>query len=143
MSDIEGGCACGAIRFTISGNLIGSGACHCRACQYAAGGAPTYVVLAPSAGFKITKGTPKVFVSKGDSGGDVGRAFCPECGTPIYSSPGENAPFIPVKVGALDDPSGHPPQIHLYVEAAQPWHLMGEGLPQFPRMPPFAPPGAS
>ena len=141
MSDIEGGCACGAVRFRITGDLIGSGACHCRACQYAAGGAPTYVVLAPLDGFKITKGTPKVHVSKGDSGGDVGRAFCAECGTPIYSSlPGGNPDFVPVKVGALDDPSGHGPQIHLYVEAAQPWHQMHPGLPQFARMPPMDPP---
>ena len=55
MSDIEGGCACGAVRFRISGDLMGSGACHCRACQYAAGGAPTYVVLAPVGGFQVTK----------------------------------------------------------------------------------------
>ncbi len=142
MSDIEGGCACGAVRFKISGDLMGSGACHCRACQYAAGGAPTYVVLAPVSGFAITKGTPKVYHSKGDSGADVGRAFCPDCGTPLYSMGAEGSmPFMPVKVGALDDPSAHPPQIHLYVSEAQPWHQMTPGLPQFEKMPPMGPPG--
>jgi len=141
MSDIEGGCACGAVRFRISGDLIGSGACHCRACQYAAGGAPTYVVLAPAGGFAVTKGTPKVYKSKGDSGAEVGRAFCPDCGTPLYSMGADGSmPFMPVKVGALDDPSRHPPQIHLYVEEAQPWHQMAPGLPQFPKMPPMGPP---
>jgi hypothetical protein len=142
MATIEGGCACGAVRFEITEPLMGSGVCHCRACQYAAGGPPTYVVLAPKLGFKVTKGTPKVFTSKGDSGGEVGRAFCGECGTPLYSVPGMMTPFVPVKVGALDDPSGFQPQIHLYTEAAQPWHLMHEGLPQFPKMPPMPPPGA-
>jgi len=141
MSDIEGGCACGAVRFRISGDLIGSGACHCRACQYAAGGAPTYVVLAPAAGFAVTKGEPKVYYSKGDSGADVGRAFCPDCGTPLYSMAADGSmPFMPVKVGALDDPSVHSPQIHLYVSEAQPWHQMAPGLPQFPKMPPMGPP---
>ena len=140
MSDIEGGCACGAVRFKITGDLAGSGVCHCRACQYATGGPPNYVVLAPKMGFSITKGTPKVHTTTSDTGSEVGRAFCAECGTPIYTLTAPMVPFYPVKVGALDDPSDFKPQIHLYTEAAQPWHLMHEGLPQFPKMPPMGPP---
>ena len=140
MSDIEGGCACGAVRFKITEAPVGGGVCHCRACQYAAGGPPTYVLLAPKLGFAITKGEPKVYTTKGDSGGDVGRAFCADCGTPLYSVPGPMTPFIPVKVGALDDPSIFQPNLHLYTDDAQPWHLMHEGLPRFPKMPPMGPP---
>ena len=134
---IEGGCACGAVRFRIEGDLMGGGVCHCRSCQRASGGPPSYVVLAPKAGFSVTKGEPKVHKSRSDSGVDVGRAFCPECGSPLYSTGGEAMPFVPVKVGALDDPSTYEPQVHLYIEDAQPWHLMHEGLPRFPRMPPI------
>jgi hypothetical protein len=137
MSDIEGGCVCGAIRFKITADPVGGGVCHCRACQYAAGGPPTYVLLAPKMAFEVTKGTPKVYKSLGDSGGEVGRAFCGECGTPLYSIPGPMTPFVPVKVGALDDPSGYTPNLHLYMDEAQPWHLTHEGLPQFPKMPPM------
>ena len=116
---------------------MGSGACHCRACQYAAGGAPTYVVLAPKAGFTVTKGQPKAYASKGDSGSEVSRMFCGDCGTPLFSMTSAMVPFLPVKTGALDDPSRHPPAIHLYVEAAQPWHQMHDGIPQFQKMPPM------
>ncbi|WP_293905099.1 GFA family protein [Phenylobacterium sp.] len=137
MSEIEGGCACGAVRFKISGELMGTGVCHCRSCQYGTGGGPNYVVLAPRAGFTVTKGEAKIHTSKADSGNEVGRAFCAECGTPLYTATGEGMPFLPVKVGALDDPSVFQPQIHLYMEDAQPWHLTHEGLPQFPKMPPF------
>jgi len=137
MSDIEGGCACGAVRFKISGDLFGSGVCHCRACQYATGGPPNYVVLAPRAGFAITKGEARVHRSTADSGNEVGRAFCADCGSPLYTETGEGMPFMPVKVGALDDPSTFKPQIHLYMEDAQPWHLTHDGLPQFPKMPPM------
>jgi hypothetical protein len=56
--------------------------------------------------------------------------------------PASSAPFYPVKVGTLDDPSNMQPMVHLYVEAAQPWHLMHQGLPQFPKMPPMSPPPA-
>jgi hypothetical protein len=135
MSDLQGGCACGAVRFTITEPIAGVGVCYCRACQYASGGGPAYVALAMRDNFKVTQGEPKVFSSKSDVGNDIGRAFCPDCGTPIYSVPSEATPFIPVKLGALDDSSGLAPMVHLYVEAAQPWHLMHDGVPRFDRMP--------
>jgi hypothetical protein len=140
MSDIEGGCACGAVRFKISGDLMGTGVCHCRSCQYATGGPPNYVVLAPKGAFAVTKGEAKVHRSISDLGNEVGRAFCAECGTPLYTLPAAILPFVPVKVGALDDPSIYQPGVHLYMDDAQPWHLTHEGVPQFPKMPPMGPP---
>jgi hypothetical protein len=136
-----GGCACGAIRFKITGPLMGVGVCHCTDCQKASGGSPNYVALAPKTAFEVTRGEAKVYVSKGDSGEDVGRAFCPNCGSPLWSLP-PNAPFTPVKLGALDDSSDLTPSLHLYTASAPPWHLMHDGLPAFPKMPPVPPPGA-
>ena len=49
-------------------------------------------------------------------------------------------PFNPVKLGALDDPSGMSPTVHLYTDSAQPWHLMHDGATRFPKMPPMGPP---
>jgi hypothetical protein len=141
MADRTGGCACGAIRFKITAPLMGVGVCHCTDCQKASGGPPNYVALAPTAAFEVTNGEAKVYYSKGDSGQDAGRAFCPECGTPLWSL-AAGAPFTPVKLGALDEHADLSPTLHLYVSSAPPWHLMHDGLPQFPKMPPFAPPGS-
>jgi hypothetical protein len=141
MTDRTGGCACGAIRFKIGAPLMGVGVCHCTDCQKASGGAPNYVALTPTTGFEVTKGEAKVFFSKSDSGQDAGRAFCAECGTPLWSAP-PAAPFTAVKLGALDDHSDLSATLHLYVSSAPPWHLMHDGLPQFPKMPPTAPAGA-
>ena len=33
------------------------------------------------------------------------------------------------------------PTLHLYTVSAPPWHLMHEGLPTFPKMPPMPAPG--
>ena len=142
MSDIEGGCACGAVRFKITAAPVGVGVCHCLDCQKASGGGPNYVALIPKIGFEVTKGEAKVYESKGDSGGDVGRAFCANCGSPLWTVTEPMTPFYPVKLGALDDSSTYRPALHLYTDSAQPWHLMHEGVPRFPKMPPMAPPPA-
>jgi hypothetical protein len=100
------------------------------------------VALAPKGAFEVTEGEAKVYACTSDNGTEVGRAFCAACGTPLWSVPGAEAPFFPVKLGALDDSSSYAPSLHLYTDSAQPWHLMHEGLPQFPKMPPMAPPPA-
>ena len=97
MADRTGGCACGAIRFKITAPLMSVGVCHCTDCQKASGGAPNYVALAPAAGLEVVKGEPRTYVRKGDSGQDVGRVFCADCGTPLWSIP-PSAPFRPVKL---------------------------------------------
>ena len=137
MSELQGGCACGKVRYRITAPLIGVGVCHCRACQYASGGGPNYAALAPRGALEVTEGQPKVFTQPADSGNDVGRAFCGDCGTPLFSTPGGASPIQPVRLGSLDDPSGYTPMAHVYTEAAQPWHLMHDGLPQFAKMPPM------
>ena len=86
MTDRTGGCACGAIRFKITAPLMGVGVCHCTDCQKASGGGPNYVARAPKTAFEVTKGEARVYFSKGDSGEDVGRAFCPNCGTSLITS---------------------------------------------------------
>lgn len=137
----SGGCACGAIRFSITGPLMGVGACHCRDCQKIGGGAPNYVALAPKTAFELTRGEARFYTSKGDSGADVHRAFCAECGTPLWGLP-SHAPYLTIKLGALDDNTDLSPGLHLYVASAPPWHLMHEGLPTFAGMPPAPPANA-
>ena len=136
-----GGCACGAVRFKISAPLMGVGICHCTDCQKASGGGPNYVALAPAAAFEVTKGEPKTFHSKSDSGAEVSRMFCAECGTPLWSS-GTRMPVVPVKLGAFDDNTDLVPQMRLFTSSAPSWHPIHEGLPAFPKMPPSPPPGA-
>src|SRR4051812_28514325 len=106
MSDLTGGCACGAIRFKTTAPPFGVGVCHCLDCQKSSGGGPNYVALFPRPAFEVTKGEAKVYTCASDNGVDVGRAFCAECGSPLWSIPGGASPFFPVKLGALDDSSG-------------------------------------
>jgi hypothetical protein len=135
MAKQTGGCACGAIRFAVSGDFLGTGVCHCTECQKLSGGGANYVALVAKPALTITKGTPKEFVTKGDSGADAVRLFCGDCGTPLWSK-SDSAPFYPVKIGAFDQSADYAPGLHLYTASAPNWHLMHEGIPAFPKMPP-------
>lgn len=130
-----GGCACGAVRFEAAEPFFAVGSCHCTDCQKISGGGPNYVALVPKAALTVTKGEPKLHEKAGDSGKTVKRAFCGECGTPLWSLPPEG-PFFPVKLGAFDDAAGLAPQMQIYTSSAPAWHRLDMSLPSFEKMPP-------
>ncbi|MFV2091174.1 MAG: GFA family protein, partial [Pseudomonadales bacterium] len=70
-----GGCACGEIRYGFYEPKIAQVACHCRACQYAAGGGPSYVISVRRDVFRVTKGIPQEFSTLSESGNHVTRTF--------------------------------------------------------------------
>src|ERR1700677_2764809 len=79
-----GGCLCGAIRYESDGEVLFALRCHCRDCQRQSGAASVAAIRVPAARFQVTKGTPKSFVAQADSGNEITRAFCGDCGTPLY-----------------------------------------------------------
>lgn len=133
--DVEGGCYCGAVRYRTTGDPLLKGQCHCRECQYIAGGSPNVVMGMPEAGFAYTVGEPKAF-RRSDLASPVTREFCGECGTHLLT----RAPGLPgvvlLKVGTLDDPGVFGgPQMAIFTAEAQPFHRIPEGVATFERTP--------
>jgi hypothetical protein len=129
-----GGCMCGAIRYECSTEPILMGLCHCRDCQRATGTAYAAAILVPRDAVSIA-GEVKYYDVIGDSGKIVGRGFCPNCGSRLFGAR-ENADFISIQAGSLDDPSWFEPQLNLYVASAQPWDYLNPELPKFAQFPP-------
>ena len=131
---LEGGCYCGAVRYTAEGDPMLKAQCHCRECQYISGGAPNMFLLMPPDGFKYTKGTPKTF-SRSDLEKPVTREFCAECGTHLLTrAPAFGA--VMLKVGTLDDPSVFGgPQLAIYTSEKQTFHHVPPGIQAFERFP--------
>ncbi|MEM7024156.1 MAG: GFA family protein [Pseudomonadota bacterium] len=135
MTTQEGGCLCGAIRFKVKGEPIIAGACYCHDCQRVAGGSPAYGILYPAAAVSITKGQPQSYMVKADSGSEVYRDFCPDCGVHLFARNGSREQFCSVKVGAFDDPSGFHSQGSIWTSSAQPWHCIEHDLPSWEKEP--------
>ena len=124
----RGGCQCGAIRFEIDGDPVGGVACHCRACQYVAGGSANLTWVFARSGFKITSGEPRCYKANPTSGGSY---FCGDCGVNIFSQPDSNPHIVAIKVGSLDDAEGFKVEADIWMSAAPAWHNAADGAMQF------------
>jgi hypothetical protein len=75
------------------------------------------------------------FASKAFSGNDVVRAFCPTCGTSIYSRTTGMPHFIFLRASALDDSSLFGPQFAVWTARAPAWDAVPAYLPAFAQAP--------
>ena len=130
-----GGCACGAIRYTISAEPIAMNDCQCRQCQHESGTGHASHLTFPRATVTVD-GKATHWDSTGDGGTVKTRAFCPACGSPVYMT----FPAIPdlfvVRAGSLDDPERYRPQMVTWGASAQAWDHVDPGLRRFDGMPP-------
>jgi len=132
---LTGGCYCGALRYEAVGDALLKAECHCRECQYFAGGGANFFMLLPEEGFRYVLGQPAQF-SRSDLDGAVTREFCSTCGTHVVTRL-PNRPQVVLKVGTLDDPAEGfgAPKIAIYTVDKQPFHVIADGVPQFERLP--------
>ncbi len=83
---IEGRCHCGQITYEAVVDADKVTICHCTDCQMLTGSAYRANVQAPAETFVLRGGQPKIYIKTAESGTKRAHAFCPNCGTPIYSS---------------------------------------------------------
>ena len=134
MANTTGGCLCGQVRYTLTGNPEMSGLCHCRDCQRYTGSAFEPLLIFEANSIDL-RGELKTFDVKGGSGNSVHRRFCPNCGSGVVNELDSLPGKIIVLAGSLDDPSLFVPQIEVFCEATQPWLQMGGERKRFPGMP--------
>jgi hypothetical protein len=80
------------------------------------------VVVYPSASVNL-QGELKTY-NEGDSGQQVRRRFCPNCGSGVIAEADVLPGVTIVLAGTLDDPSSYKPGMEIYCGSAQPW-VMG------------------
>src|SRR4051794_29387607 len=98
---VDGQCLCGSLSYEADVDPDSVRLCHCTDCQVLSGSAFRTTVFVTGR-FRFSQGEPKIFIKVADSGNRRALAFCPDCGTAIYSRPmeGEAGPFG-LRVGSL------------------------------------------
>ena len=106
-----------------------AGLCHCTDCQTLTGSAYRATVLAPAETFMLHGGPPKIYVKTADSGTKRAHAFCPECGSPVYSASATEEPqTYSLRVGCLAQRSELGPARQIWCRSALPWAMNLEGV---------------
>ena len=134
-SPLQGGCLCGAIRYTLSAPVTALRVCHCTHCQKNTGAGASVNVVVASTDFAITQGKPKQFTTRADSGRTLFRHFCGDCGSPLYAYRETNPERLVVKAGTLDDTSSMKITAHIWTKSARPWSHIDSGVEQVPGNP--------
>jgi hypothetical protein len=127
MTNVAGGCQCGAIRYHVVGALEHPHICHCRMCQKATGNYFLPVGRARWADVRFTRGEPAWF----SSSDLTRRGFCSGCGTPLFQEI-KSFGVLQIALGSLDDPAAIPPVFQCGTESRMPWHNKLAGLPDSP-----------
>ena len=85
--------------------------------------------------FRIVHGSPRRYIAKADSGNEITRVFCGECGTPLYVQVSTRPDIVGVRVCTFDDASWFRPEANIFVKSAQPWDHRDPAVPAFPTYP--------
>jgi hypothetical protein len=123
---VDGACHCGAITFSAEIDPSRVVACHCQDCQILSSAPFRVVAIAPVETVHI-QGEPRLYVKLAQSGARRIQAFCPECGTPLYSSALENPRHLNLRLGTLRQRAALAPTLQIWKRSALPWldHLSG------------------
>ena len=108
MSDVSGGCLCGKVRFSASGQPDRIGICHCMDCRKHHGAVFYSAAIYPSEAVAVD----------GETNHFQGRHFCPHCGSSVFARSGDE---IELHLGALDAPNQFVPTYECFASRREEW----------------------
>lgn len=125
----QGSCLCGQVQYEYSGELGPIAMCHCSQCRRAQGTA--YGTNSPiqKAHFRFVSGGD--LVKEFESSPGKKRAFCRECGSPLYSRRDSSPELLRLRVGTLITPMEAKPSYHIYAAFAAEWYEFTDGSPRY------------
>jgi hypothetical protein len=119
---IDGRCHCGAITYEAEVDPAQATICHCTDCQMLTGSAYRANVPAPAATFVLRSGTPKTYVkTTAESGAKRLHAFCPDCGSPVYSCDVIAPKSYSLRLGCIAQRAELVPTRRIWARSALPW----------------------
>jgi hypothetical protein len=133
--NLEGGCACGAVRYKLTSAPMIVHACHCRDCQRITGSAFVLNMWIERRCVEAGAVSPISFKIPAGTGNPHELFFCATCATYVWSkyhaAPGDT---LLVRAGTLDDPAQIKPDVHIFTRIKVPWLELPKETPQFEAM---------
>ena len=117
----EGGCVCGAVRYSLLEDPIGLHVCHCTNCQTVTGSAFLMCMPVHVRSLNLLKGDPKLVEFTSPDGLAKRNRRCPDCGSMLWGEINGLTEILALQPGTLDDTSWLKPIAHIWTRSAQPW----------------------
>jgi hypothetical protein len=126
---MEGGCACGEVRYRLTSEPLFVHCCHCLNCQRQTGSAFAVNILIEADRVELVGEPQRVPVPR--SGTKRQQVYrCPVCEVAVFSTYTRKSVWF-VRGGTLDDPAAVEPDVHIYTRSKAPWVTLPEGVPAF------------
>ncbi|MHB8529467.1 MAG: GFA family protein [Caulobacteraceae bacterium] len=129
-AELQGGCACGAVRYRLASAPMFVNCCHCLDCQRQTGSAFAINAIIETDRIEIV-GEIAVATVPTDSGRPLDIHRCAACGTSLWSDYGRRGVTRFVRVGTLDDPGALVPGAHIFTRSKRPWVGLPADVPAF------------
>ena len=131
---LNGHCLCGGVHFEIDGRLGPIIYCHCSMCRHANGSSFATNASVRTHEFRIVAG--RQLIKEYESSPGNLRAFCSNCGSPIYGTVAELPSIRRVRLGTLDSVEGAKSVAHIWTRSKSEWFDITDDLEQFENEPP-------
>jgi hypothetical protein len=126
---VEGGCSCGAVRYTLKASPLSVYNCHCKDCQRFSGTAWSMSMIVKSEDFDVT-GETASYDRTADSGNVIRMNFCARCHGWMWNDP--TSPGIKVvRAGTLDNMDWAKPVGNIWVDSKAAWVDIDPALANF------------
>jgi hypothetical protein len=128
---IDGQCHCGHVRFEAEVDPDRVSVCHCTDCQTLTGSPYRATVATSRDRIQLTGKAPKVYIKTGDNGRKRLQYFCPECGSPMFTTgEGADAEEWGIRWGSVRQRRELTPKRQIWCRSAVPWLDTLTGLPR-------------
>jgi hypothetical protein len=128
---LEGGCACGAIRYRLRMPPMFVHCCHCQDCQRQTGSAFVLNAITETGRIELLRGNPEPVAVPTDSGRSHDIYRCPVCRVALWSDYGKRPNLRFLRVGTLDDAAAVQPDVHIFTRSKVPWVRLPENARAF------------
>jgi hypothetical protein len=127
---LTGHCNCGAIRFELTEMPASASYCHCTRCQRRSGAGASAQAGIPEGALRFISGEDEVRWWQPPDG--YAKAFCPTCGSQLFSRPPGATQPGSVRLGVLGNEHEIRPGKRIHVGTAAAWEpIPDDGLPRF------------
>ncbi len=134
MPKLSGRCLCGKVKFSGDTDIKLMANCHCTDCRAATGAAYATLLFVNEDAITIT-GEPKSFTHKADSGADMEKLFCPDCGSQMFSRNSNRAGMLSIRAGVLDQADLVKPAVNVFLDSRIASTPVDPDLKGFAKMP--------